>query len=211
MRQPSFIDKVITQFDAALSSIAANLKPGRANPAADIAEQKLTDQEKKHSAGLMRVNHTGEICAQALYQGQMLVSRSPETASMLQKACAEEVDHLAWTHQRLQELNSHRSYLSPLWYLNAYLIGLTAAVAGDQWSLGFVEETEAQVSEHLASHLGKLPENDLKSRAIVAQMKVDEEHHGQSAANAGAKKLPSFIKKCMKLHGKVMTTIAYWI
>ena len=159
----------------------------------------------------MRVNHTGEVCAQALYRGHMIAVRSNSVHNLLQKAVIEETDHLAWCHERLRELGGHRSYLNMLWYWNAFFIGVLAGIAGDSWSLGFVTETEKQVEAHLAKHLNQLPKNDVKSHRIVEKMKADEMQHGQSAAAAGAKELPYLIKKCMALHAKIMTTVAYWI
>jgi len=157
----------------------------------------------------MRVNHAGEICAQALYFGQMAMARSPEVYQTLEAAAEEETDHLAWTAQRLQELQSHRSYLNAFWYLQAYLIGLAAGLAGDRWSLGFIEETEQQVTHHLEGHLCRLPLADTKSRKIIAQMRIDEQRHGKTAAQAGARPLPKPIKLLMAAQAKVMTTLAF--
>jgi ubiquinone biosynthesis monooxygenase Coq7 len=210
-RHFTLIDKILSRTNSAMNALFTDLQAAREYPAKDISEEELTVTEKKHSEALMRINHVGEICAQALYQGQSCVAKDPHTEFMLKKASDEEIDHLAWTHQRLKELNGRRSYLNFFWYSNAFMIGVIAGLAGDQWSLGFVEETEAQVSEHLAGHLGELPIKDERSRAIVQQMKIDEERHGQTAKSLGAAELPSPIKKLMKLHAKVMTTIAYYI
>lgn len=194
-----------------MTSILAQLSSHRPNPAEAVPDANLSDDDRQHSAGLMRVNHTGEVCAQALYRGQMVVARQPATRDMLAHACEEEIDHLAWTHDRLIELDSHRSYLNVFWYSHAFLIGLLAGLAGDRISLGFIEETEHQVGEHLTGHLGRLPAEDQKSRAIVAQMREDEARHGASAAQAGAAPLPDLVKGVMRLQAKVMTTLVYWV
>ena len=159
----------------------------------------------------MRVNHVGEVCAQALYQSQKLVARNSEVQEMLDRSGQEEMDHLAWCETRLKELGSHTSYLNPIWYAGSFAIGLAAGFAGDKWSLGFVSETEKQVENHLASHLKKLPEEDHRSRAIVNQMRIDEIEHGQAAMNAGGVTLPETIQKMMQAISKVMTTTAYKI
>lgn len=210
-RHFTLMDKVLSRANAAMDALFTDLHATREYPAKKIAESELTEAEKRHSEGLMRVNHVGEICAQALYQGQSCVAKDAHTESMLKKASDEEIDHLAWTHQRLKELGGRRSYLNFFWYSNSFMIGLLAGLAGDRWSLGFVEETEAQVSQHLAGHLGKLPAADAKSRAIISQMKTDEEQHGLSAKQLGAQELPEPIKKLMKIHAKIMTSIAYYI
>jgi ubiquinone biosynthesis monooxygenase Coq7 len=167
--------------------------------------------ERKHAAGLMRVNHVGEVCAQALYQSQKLLARDSQIQEMLEHSAQEEMDHLAWCETRLKELDSHTSYLNPLWYAGSFAIGLVAGLAGDKWSLGFVAETEKQVESHLESHLQKLPETDHRSRAIVEQMRVDEIAHGQAALNAGGESLPEPIQKMMQALSKLMTTTAYKI
>lgn len=210
-RHYTLVDKMIGQLDDFLTIVFADLPTTRKSPSDNMTEPELSAAEKKQSEGLMRVNHVGEICAQALYQGQALVANSTHTRESLQKASMEEVDHLAWTHERLKELNGHRSYLNVFWYTNAFMIGILAGLLGDKWSLGFVEETERQVSAHLGDHLGKLPAADSKSRAIVEQMKKDEESHAEMAKKLGAEELPNPIKKLMKLHAKIMTTLAYWI
>lgn len=210
-RQYTLVDKMIGQLDNFLSTTFSDLNSSRENPAKNLSEPALTKTEKKHSEALMRINHVGEICAQALYQGQALVTKSPRIRENLHNASIEEVDHLAWTHERLKELNGHRSYLNIFWYWNALVIGVLAGMVGDKWSLGFVEETEKQVSAHLRDHLGKLPIADTKSRAIVEQMKIDEEAHATMAKKLGAEELPELIKTLMKMHAKIMTTLAYWI
>lgn len=211
MRHFTLIDKILTQANDALTTIFTVASDARANPAAKVAETELTPDEKKNSIGCMRVNHTGEVCAQALYRGQLLACDSKKARVMLEKSCDEETDHLAWTKQRLNELAGKTSYLNCLWYLNSYLIGMIAGFAGDRWSLGFVSETEIQVAAHLSNHLEKLSENDLKSRAIVSQMRDEEMQHEKAAVNAGASELPFVIKKIMQLQSKVMTTVAYYL
>lgn len=205
------LDHVIMQVNNGLAALFSDVKSSRANPAKNLQEPTLNCDEKKQSIGYMRVNHTGEVCAQALYNGQAVTARSEETRAMLKKASLEETDHLSWCHERLKELGGHRSYLNVFWYGNSFLVGMIAGLAGDQWSLGFVEETEKQVAAHLESHLKKLPTHDVKSRTIVTQMKADEMQHGASAKEAGAAELPTAIKKLMTLHAKVMTFTAYWI
>lgn len=171
----------------------------------------LTQKEQQKSAGLMRVNHCGEVCAQALYQGQALTARDPKIKNKFKQAAFEENDHLNWCKTRLIELNSHTSYLNPLWYFGSLSLGVIAGIAGDKWSLGFLAETENQVTEHLALHLIELPSNDYKSRAIVAQMKADEQSHAITAIEAGAYKLPKIIQFTMQLSAKLMTTTAYYL
>ncbi len=179
-------------------------------PAQVTHDHLLTDIEKKHAAGLMRVNHTGEVCAQALYQGQAITARSESIREKMQEAADEELDHLAWCNQRLSELNSYASYLNLLWYLGSLSIGIIAGCIGDKWNLGFLAETEEQVVKHLESHLGQLPENDVESRAIVAQMCEDEAKHRDMAREAGAHELPYVVKKLMALSSKIMTRAVYY-
>jgi 3-demethoxyubiquinol 3-hydroxylase len=193
------IDRFIVEFDTALRSVV-----GGANAALD-------SEQRKHAAGLMRINHVGEVCAQALYQSQKLVARNSEIKEMLDRSGQEEMDHLAWCETRLKELGSHTSYLNPFWYAGSFAIGLAAGLAGDKWSLGFVAETEKQVESHLESHLKKLPEEDHRSRAIVDQMRMDEIEHGQAALHAGGANLPEPIQKIMQAMSKVMTATAYKI
>jgi ubiquinone biosynthesis monooxygenase Coq7 len=206
------IDRLILEFDTALRSIVGGANAQRPTPGSDFANHSGPDAtERKHAAGLMRVNHVGEVCAQALYQSQKLVARNSDIQEMLDHSGREEMDHLAWCETRLQELGSHTSYLNPLWYVGSFAIGLAAGLAGDKWSLGFVAETEKQVENHLESHLEKLPKEDQRSRAIVDQMRVDEIAHGQAAKNAGGANLPEPIQKIMQAMSKVMTTTAYKI
>lgn len=183
----------------------------RANPAAHIAEAQLTKAERCHAAGLMRVNHVGEVCAQALYKGQAITARLDATREAMQQAANEELDHLRWCAQRVVELGSHTSLLNPLWYTGAFTIGFVAGAVGDQWSLGFVAETEKQVVVHLEEHMQKLPEADNKSQAIVKQMRDDEAEHADMAVAAGAADLPVIIKRLMRLNAKIMTATAYYI
>ncbi len=211
MRHYNFLDKCIQQIDHGLNAIMGQQHSSRPNPADTHSEDDLSIDEKKHAAGLMRVNHTGEVCAQALYRGQLLMARETKTQAMLAQACLEETDHLAWTDARIRALDGHRSYLNGFWYVNSFCMGALAACVGDRWSLGFIEETEAQVAKHLEKHLGELPEQDHKSRAVVAQMHTDEVQHGQSASQAGASSLPGPVKFLMKLHAKVMTTVSYYV
>jgi 3-demethoxyubiquinol 3-hydroxylase len=211
-RQHNQLDKFIIDFDAGLASMfAKSTSPNRANPSEEKTTSQLNEAEKRLSQGLMRVNHAGEVSAQAIYQGQSMIARSPSVRASMQEAALEEVDHLSWCKDRLDELGSHTSYLSPLWYLGSFTIGALAGVLGDKWSLGFVAETEHQVVAHLESHLQKLPEQDQKSRAILEQMKVDEAHHATMAIESGAAELPEKIKKLMTLCSRVMTRTAYWI
>lgn len=184
----------------------------RPNPSAEVEnEEALSPTEMRQSAGLMRVNHCGEVCAQALYIGQSLTTRDPHLRDTFQKAAEEEKDHLVWCEQRLNELRSHTSYFNPLWYTGSLVIGFCASMAGKAWNLGFLAETEQQVSEHLERHLSKLPMHDLKSRVIVLQMQQDEKKHQHAAISLGAKELPAPIKAGMKALSKVMTTVAYYI
>lgn len=206
------IDRLILEFDTALRSVVGGAHAHRPTPGSDFGGNSGLDVvERKHAAGLMRVNHVGEVCAQALYQSQKLVARNPEIQEMLDHSGQEEMDHLAWCETRLQELGSHTSYLNPLWYAGSFVIGLAAGLAGDKWSLGFVAETEKQVENHLESHLEKLPKQDQRSRAIVDQMRIDEIAHGQAAKNAGGANLPEPIQKIMQAMSKIMTTTAYKI
>ena len=208
----SLIDRAIIEFDTALRSIVGGANAGRPTPGSQVgANNDLDATQRQHAAGLMRVNHVGEVCAQALYQSQKLVARNPQIQEMLDHSAQEEMDHLAWCEARLQELGSHTSYLNPLWYAGSFAIGLVAGLAGDKWSLGFVVETEKQVENHLESHLEKLPKEDQRSRAIVDQMRIDEIEHGQAAKDAGGVVLPEPIQKMMQVMSKVMTTTAYKI
>ena len=190
-RRYNLTDQLLGQLNDALQTIFGDYQSARPNPAQSEKNSRLTPEQKKQSAGMMRVNHSGEVCAQALYQGQLLSAKNKKTKSILAKACMEETDHLAWTYQRLTELKSHRSYLNVFWYINSCLIGIVAGLCGDQWSLGFVEETENQVSQHLQTHLDRIAKSDKKSRAILTVMQKEEMHHGQSAPVAAAHARPT--------------------
>jgi len=206
------IDRFIVEFDTALRSVVGGASAQRPTPGSESgANSALDSEQRKHAAGLMRINHVGEVCAQALYQSQKLVARNSEIKEMLDRSGQEEMDHLAWCETRLKELGSHTSYLNPFWYAGSFAIGLAAGLAGDKWSLGFVAETEKQVESHLESHLKKLPEEDHRSRAIVDQMRMDEIEHGQAALHAGGANLPEPIQKIMQAMSKVMTATAYKI
>ena len=206
------IDRLIIEFDTALRSVLGGANAKRSTPGSEPGlNNPLDAAERKHAAGLMRVNHVGEVCAQALYQSQKLVARDPQIQEMLNHSGQEEMDHLAWCETRLQELGSHTSYLNPIWYAGSFAIGLAAGLAGDKWSLGFVAETEKQVENHLDSHLETLPKDDQRSRAIVEQMRIDEIEHGQAAKNAGGAVLPEPIQKMMQGMSKIMTSTAYKI
>lgn len=211
-RSYTFLDKLLITLDQGCRSLLTQPEVIRKNPAADIpTPETLTPAERRHSAGLMRVNHTGEICAQALYQSQALTARTQEAKESMQQAAQEENDHLVWCYQRLAQLNSHSSYLAAFWYLMSFGVGACAGLAGDRWSLGFVVETEAQVVTHLDSHLKKLPAADLRSREILRQMREDEAHHAFVAKVAGASELPSGVKMLMRAMAKLMTVTTYWL
>ncbi len=205
------LDELIVAFDKGLRTVFAPAQSLRAIPGADLPEAGLTEPERAHAAALMRVNHCGEICAQALYQGQALTARNPDAREALERAAREETEHLAWTESRIEALGGRKSLLNPLWYAGSFAIGAAAGLAGDRWSLGFLAETERQVVAHLDRHLGRLPENDRKSRAIVAQMKEDEARHATSAIRHGAAELSGPAKAAMRASSKVMTETAYWI
>lgn len=211
-RRYSIIDQFCLNIDHIVRALGDHPQTtGRPYPVIEEKDSHLSVEESQHSAALMRVNHAGEICAQALYHGQALVSRCGSTRKKLQQAAIEEGDHLAWCSQRLRELSSHTSYLNPLWYLGSFLIGMTAGLAGDQWSLGFVVETEKQVVKHLEGHLQVLPGKDRQSHEIIAQMRQDEEKHRQEAIDLGAATLPHWIQRCMTLASQVMVKVAYWM
>ena len=204
------IDGFIIEFDRALRSIVGATPMRRPVPdASTMSETELSAEEKKHAAGLMRVNHVGEVCAQALYQSQKLHAKSDDLKNKLEHAAIEEEDHLAWCERRLEELDSRPSLLNPVWYAGSFVLGSIAGLAGDKISLGFVAETEKQVEHHLDEHLKELPSNDHRSRAIVAQMRADEIAHGQMAIQEGGVELPSAVQQVMKTMAKVMTVTAY--
>jgi len=211
-RREIMLDHVLVAADNALRTLAGVGRAARPNPADSCTQtQTLSDVEQRRSSGLMRVNHVGEVCAQALYQAQALTTRDPRLKAHFEHAAREETDHLAWTQQRLDELGSRASMLNPLWFAGAFGIGLLAGRVGDAVSLGFVVETERQVEEHLAGHLEALPAGDVRSQAIVHQMKEDEARHAANAEQAGAVELPLPVKWVMRAAAKVMTTTAYYI
>ena len=206
------VDKLISQFDQALRTLTpGSSQPRRVTPALSQSEQSMEDAEKRLAASLMRINHTGEVCAQALYQGQAATAKLADMRSAMENAASEEVDHLAWCEQRLVELDSRTSVLNPIWYAMSFGLGAAAGLAGDKWSLGFVAETEQQVCEHLEDHLTKLPESDTKSKAILEQMIVDERAHGETAKAAGGTELPLPIKKIMVGMSELMKKTVYRI
>jgi len=212
MRHISPLDELITQADHALRTVLGKPKiTERDNPSIHTDDVDLTEDEQKCSARLMRVNHSGEVSAQALYQGQALTARLEDVRASMVRAAMEENDHLAWTEQRLKELNSQKSLLNPVWYAGSFAIGAVAGAIGDKWSLGFVAETEHQVIQHLDDHLSKLPSHDEKSKIILKQMKEDEAHHATMALEGGGTELPRPVKKLMTAMSKVMTTAAYYI
>ena len=211
-RNHSAFDRALSEIERALgSSFGAAPEATRPTPAAGIAEGELDEAQRRHAAGLMRVNHTGEVCAQALYSGQAAVARDAGIRAQLLDAAAEETDHLAWCGERLDALHSRPSLLNPLWYAGSFTIGAVAALVSDRVSLGFVVETERQVEAHLGEHLHKLPEGDAASRAVVAQMQADEARHGKAAQAAGGIELPPPVPALMRFASAVMKAVAYRI
>jgi ubiquinone biosynthesis monooxygenase Coq7 len=205
-------DRLIEEFDRGLRTLSKTSRhPQRDNPAEQIPDHALSEKDTQKSGRLMRVNHAGEIAAQGLYHGQALTAKNQETLDRMQVSAVEEEDHLAWCEQRLSELSASKSLVSPFWYWGSYAMGATAGIFGDKWSLGFVAETEKQVEQHLQNHLGRLPEDDNKSRAIIEAMKEDEHHHGEEAKKLGGVDLPKPVQRGMKLVSKVMTVGAYWV
>jgi len=205
------LDRLIVEFDKGLRTLFSQAHSARPHPDASMPDIPLEDAERKHAAGLMRINHSGEICAQALYQGQALTARDPAVQKELQHAAQEETEHLAWTAQRVHELGGHLSVLNPLWYSGSLALGAVAGMLGDKWNLGFLSETERQVGGHLQSHLEKLPAQDAKSRAIVQQMYTDETGHSEMARQMGGAELPGPIKLAMRATSKILTHTAYRI
>lgn len=203
------LDRIITEFDTGLRTLLAKPHSQRKHPDADVDETTLSVAEKKHVSALMRINHTGEVCAQALYSGQALTARDAATSITMQQAAREETEHLAWCESRIHQLGGRTSVLNPLFYVGSFTIGAIAGALGDKWSLGFLEETEKQVGAHLASHLKQLPENDEKSRKIIEQMQIDEAKHANDAKLQGAAELPSPVKFCMAQMSKLMTSSTY--
>jgi len=212
MRDYSFIDRLCIAFDDALRAMQTNPRvTAREYPANNIPEISLNESDRKHAASCMRINHAGEVAAQGLYHGQSAASRSETLRGEFAKAAIEEGDHLAWCSQRLAELQSRKSFLTPFWYVGSFAIGFTAGVAGDHWSLGFLAETETQVMKHLDKHLAEIPEQDHRSRAVLNQMHDDETKHRDHAIEKGAALLPYPIKKLMRVMSAVMVKTAYWV
>jgi 3-demethoxyubiquinol 3-hydroxylase len=205
------LDRLLAGIERALETVAGSPEAARVSPAHGVAEAEMDDTERRHAAGLMRINHTGEVCAQALYDGQAALARKEENRAHLLHAAAEETDHLAWCNERLKELESRPSLLNPLWYAGSYAIGAFAALAGDSISLGFVVETEKQVEAHLAEHIDRLPVQDERSRAVLQQMQADEVQHAQDARQRGGIALPFPIPQLMHTTSMVMKTVAYRI
>ena len=206
----SFLDQIVTALDNGLRSTFLKPDAKRLSPAQAYASDPISSKPElqQRSASLMRVNHVGEVCAQALYQGQALTSRSNSVKQKMQEAADEEIDHLNWCYQRIDELDGHTSYFNPIWYFGSFVLGVGAGLAGDKWSLGFLAETERQVVEHLQSHLGRLPVQDTISRAVVSQMAEDEARHAQMAVDSGAAELPQTIKDLMRASARVMTSVS---
>jgi ubiquinone biosynthesis monooxygenase Coq7 len=203
------VDRLIVEFDRALRAVAGVAQARRPSPAGEVQEAPIDEEQRAHAAALMRVNHVGEVCAQALYQGQSFTARDPVAREALQKAAREEEDHLAWSAQRIRELGGRPSLLNPLWYAGALAIGAVAGALGDKWNLAFLAETEHQVEEHLSGHLEALPPQDRRTRAVVEAMRADEARHRAAALELGAAELPALLKRVMRLASKVMTTVAY--
>ncbi len=205
------LEHLIVEFDKGLRTLFARAHTVRPYPDAGLPEAEMIESEKKHAAALMRVNHSGEICAQALYQGQALTARDPAVQAKLLRAAQEETEHLAWTSKRVHELGGHLSLLNPVWYTGSLALGAVAGLLGDKWNLGFLAETERQVGDHLHSHFDRLPQQDAKSRAVVQQMYRDETGHSEMATQLGGADLPLPVTLAMKASSKVMTRTTYWI
>jgi ubiquinone biosynthesis monooxygenase Coq7 len=203
------MDRLIMEFDRALRAVAGVAHAARPSPAERIPENAIEEKDKAHAAALMRVNHVGEVCAQALYQGQALTARDPAAREALARAAREEEDHLAWSAQRVRELGGRLSLLNPLWYAGSFAMGALAGALGDRWNLAFLAETERQVEEHLSGHLEALPEQDERTRAVVEAMRADEAKHRETALGLGAAELPEPVKRAMRFASRVMTTTAY--
>lgn len=211
-RRLNRLDRAIGRFDHVLRTVSGNIgRTTRPSPATGPDDQALSAAEREQAARLMRVNHCGEVCAQALYEGQALTAKSRRTASSLEVAAAEETDHLSWCESRIRELDSHVSYLNPFWYAASFAMGATAGLLGDKVNLGFVAATEENVEDHLDDHLARLPESDTRSRSILQQMKEDEARHGQHALEMGGAIFPEGIKRAMRRVSRAMTTSTYWI
>lgn len=206
----SLLDPLVLQLDKALRTIFAPAPTRRAMPGEGFPEAELTKEQKRHAAALMRVNHVGEVCAQALYAGQAFTAQHEAVQRALEQAAWEETEHLNWTERRIKELGGRKSLLNPLWYAGAWIIGAVAGRLGDSVSLGFLAETERQVGRHLESHLGRIPDADHRSRAVIEQMQADELRHAEMAVHLGAKELPQAAKQAMRQAARVMTSTAYW-
>jgi ubiquinone biosynthesis monooxygenase Coq7 len=207
----NLIDRIITEFDQGLRTVLAESQSVRPYPDREKPEASLSESEKRKAAALMRINHSGEVCAQALYNGQALTARNPATAAALREASREETEHLAWCEKRIRELGSHKSFLNPVFYAGSFALGAVAGALGDKWNLGFLAETENQVGQHIEGHLRRLPEQDEKSRAVLEQMRIDEAKHATTATIQGGAPLPLPVKLAMKLSSKIMTKTTYWI
>lgn len=211
-RRLSFIDRLICEADSVLRTLGdAGHRANRESPAAEAPEATLNETQRRHVAGLMRVNHTGEVCAQALYQGQAMTAKLPEVREEMEQAAQEEIDHLVWCEERLRQLDSHTSRLNPLWYAASFTLGAAAGAIGDRWSLGFVAATEERVCTHLEEHLSQLPDSDSRSRAILEQMLDDEYRHGENALAAGGTDFPRPVKDAMTAVSQVMTRSSYYV
>jgi ubiquinone biosynthesis monooxygenase Coq7 len=205
------LDRVIAEFDRALRTVSNVAEASRVSPAAALPEAELDEHDRRHAAALMRVNHVGEVCAQALYQGQALTARDAHARQALERAAREEEDHLAWSAQRVHELGGRTSLLNPFWYAGAFAMGSVAGALGDRWNLGFLAETERQVEEHLSGHLERLPREDARTRTLVEAMRADEARHRDTAVRLGAAELPRPVKLAMRLASTVMTRVSYRI
>jgi ubiquinone biosynthesis monooxygenase Coq7 len=210
MRVLNGVDLLLMQVQTGLQLVFGPNPSTRPRPGAELPEPSLSPEEKKHIAGLMRINHSGEVCAQALYFGQALMAKDPRISAALQDAALEEIDHLRWCEERITELGSHTSVLNPLWYACSVLIGICASLKGDAFSLGFIHATEAQVEQHLASHWVQIPEYDHKTRAVIAQMKIDEAEHGAHALDAGGQRFSDASQATMTQVSRIMTTLSYY-
>lgn len=204
-----FVDALIGEFDKALRTVWGSARTQRPIPGGDLPEAELDPAERAHAAALMRVNHSGEVCAQALYQGQAITSREAAARAALDAAAREETEHLNWTEQRIQDLGGRKSLLNPFWYAGSLALGMAAGALGDRWNLGFLAETERQVEAHLTDHIGRLPANDRRSRAVLAQMREDESHHADTALRLGGAPLPRPVSLAMKAASQVMKLGAY--
>jgi ubiquinone biosynthesis monooxygenase Coq7 len=205
------IDRLIISFDRGMRTLFGSAASARPVPGQDIPDVALDAVQRRHAAALMRVNHTGEVCAQALYQGQALTAREPNARTALERAAREETEHLAWTEHRIDELSGRKSLLNPVFYAGSFAIGAAAGLLGDRWNLGFLAETERQVVAHLDEHLEKLPSDDQRSRAIVAEMRMDEARHATTALEHGGAELPPPARGLMRIASAVMTRMTYWI